>query len=166
MVLEVICKTCCILYSSFKYLVLWEFLVCLYKIFPVGSIRWFWSSSEWLESDGRNFWFLMVHFFLLVSMLCFSELPVWALSLSDTNELPRSGVNWWIWCLNTIEWQSMSSGGSMLPGDGRKNGDFWGWMKSPLKEEWYARTSLDCDRKNSLDQMRSFDYIPVSVLHI
>lgn len=83
--LEVIYKTCCILYSSIKYLFPWEFLVCFYKILPVGSIRWFWSSTEWLESDGRNFWLLMIQFFLLVSMLSFRELPVWALSWSDTN---------------------------------------------------------------------------------
>lgn len=83
--LEVICKTYCILLNSVKYLFLWEFMVCFYKILPVGSIRWFWNSTEWLESDGRNSWFLMIQFLLLVSMLSFSELPVWALSLSDTN---------------------------------------------------------------------------------
>lgn len=62
--------------------------------------------------------------------------------------------------------ESVTRGGSMLPGDGGQNGYFWGWMMSPLKEKWYAMTDLDLDRKSSLDHMRSFDYVPVSALHI
>lgn len=164
-VLEVLCKMCCIFYSSVKCMFLWEFLVCFCKILPVGSIRWFWSSTKWLEVDGWNFWFLMIHFFLLVSMLCFSELPVWALSLSDTNELPCSGVSWWIWCPDIREWQKVwvveaeccqGMEGRMVISEAEWN----------LISKRSDMQCLDFDCKNSLDQIRSFDYVLVSALHM
>lgn len=62
--------------------------------------------------------------------------------------------------------ESMSSGGSVLPGNGGQNGYFWGWMTFSQREVICNDQFGFWQKRNSLDQVGSFDYIPVPALHM